>query len=239
MLFKLFSNTNKNRADQIKKRIIADFPKTKFAKILTSSNRLVMEEEALIAVLDSLQKLFENQKFEQTIEGVATELVFIENKELAVDYELLKASSIGRLEGILRYDEELKKIIKNYPNSKRIKEIQNINKEINRKWKKKTHNTTKGEYFLIFSFKKEELNKEILSKIKSLTNSLRRVSMDVYDYKTALIVIKDFKNKKSANFTRDFLKENADSLRLKNNFVVLSSQYKNMLIYKTLDLYKE
>ncbi|SUZ66968.1 uncharacterized protein METZ01_LOCUS19822 [marine metagenome] len=239
LLFKLFSNTNKNRADQIKKRIIADFPKTKFAKILTSSNRLVMEEEALIAVLDSLQKLFENQKFEQTIEGVATELVFIENKELAVDYELLKASSIGRLEGILRYDEELKKIITNYPNSKRIKEIQNINKEINRKWKKKTHNTTKGEYFLIFSFKKEELNKEILSKIKSLTNSLRRVSMDVYDYKTALIVIKDFKNKKSANFTRDFLKENADSLRLKNNFVVLSSQYKNMLIYKTLDLYKE
>ena len=239
LLFKLFSNTNKNKADQVKKRIIANFPKTKFAKILTSSNRLVMEEEALMAVLDSLQKLFENQKFEQTIEGVTTELVFIENKELAVDFELLKASSIGRLEGILRYDEELKKIITNYPNSKRTKEIQNINKEINRKWKKKNHTTTKGEYFLVFSFKKEELNKEILSKIKSLTNSLRGVSMDVYDYKTALIVIKDFKNKEKANFARDFLKEKTNLLRLKNNFVILSSQYKNMLIYKTLDLYKE
>jgi len=92
---------------------------------------------------------------------------------------------------------------------------------------------------LKFPFKKEELNKEILSKIKSLTNSLRGVSMDVYDYKTALIVIKDFKNKEKANFARDFLKEKTNLLRLKNNFVILSSQYKNMLIYKTLDLYKE
>ena len=83
-----------------------------------------------------------------------------------------------------------------------IQNVQNINKEINRKWKKKNHTTTKGEYFLVFSFKKEELNKEILSKIKSLTNSLRGVSVDVYDYKTALIVIKDFKNKEKANFAR-------------------------------------
>ena len=239
LLFKSFSNTNKKEADQVKRQIIVEFPKTKFAKILTSSNKLVLEEKALITVLDSLKKLFDDQKIEQAIEGIEAELTFIENKEIAVDFELLKAAAIGRLEGIIRYDEELKKIITNYPNNNRINEIQNINKEINSKWKKKPPNTTKGEYFLVFSFKKEELNKEILSKIKSLTKSLRRVSMDIYDYKTALIVIKDFKTKETANFTRDFLKENADSLRLKNNFVVLSSQYKNMLIYKTLDLYQE
>ena len=92
---------------------------------------------------------------------------------------------------------------------------------------------------MIFSFNKEELNKETLSEIKKQTNYLRRASIDIYDYKTSLLVIKDFENKEGANSTRDFLKENTDILRLKNNFVVLSSQYKNMLIYKTLDLYKK
>ena len=95
-----------------------------------------------------------------------------------------------------------------------------------------------GKLFLVFSFKKEEISQEILSEINSLVNNLRRASLDVYDYKTTLLVIKDFDNKETANFTRDLLKENLDRLRLKNNFVVLSSQYKNMLIYKTLDLYE-
>jgi len=239
LLFKSLSNTNKKSADQIKKQIIVEFPKTKFAKILTSSNRLVIEEKELIRVLDSLKTLFEDQKIEQVIKGIEAELAFIENKERMVDFELLKAAAIGRLEGIMKYDEELKKIITNYPNSNRINEIQNINKEINKKWKEKSQNETKGKYFLIFSFNKEELNKETLSEIKKQTNYLRRASIDIYDYKTSLLVIKDFENKEAANSTRDFLKENTDILRLKNNFVVLSSQYKNMLIYKTLDLYKK
>ncbi len=239
LLFKSLSNTNKKSADQVKRQIIREFPNTKFAKILTSSNKLIMEEEVLIIALDSLKKLFEDQKMEQAINGIEAELPYIENKEIAFDFELLKASAIGRLEGIMRYDEELKKIITNYPNSNRINEIHNINKEINKKWKEQPRDTNKGKYFLVFSFNKEELNKEILSNIKSEINYLMRVSIDVYDYKTSLLVIKDFENKEAANFSRDFLKENTDILRLKNNFVVLSSQYKNMLIYKTLDLYKK
>ena len=239
LLFKSFSNTNKQGADQVKRQIIREFPKTKFAKILRSSNRLVMEEAGLIRILDSLKKLLKDQKIEHVIKGVDAELSFIENNEIAVDFELLKASAIGKLEGIMRYDEELKKIITNYPNSNRINEIQNINKEINKKWKEKPNNETKGKYFLVFPFNKKELNIEILSDINMRTNYLRRASIDVYDYKTSLLVIKDFENKKAAISTRDFLKENADILRLKNNFVVLSSQYKNMLIYKTLDLYEK
>ena len=53
------------------------------------------------------------------------------------------------------------------------------------------------------------------------------------------MVVSDFENKEKANKTRDQINKNIEFLRLKNNFVVLSSQYKNMLIYKTLDLYKE
>ena len=73
-----------------------------------------MEEAGLIRILDSLKKLLKDQKIEHVIKGVDAELSFIENNEIAVDFELLKASAIGKLEGIMRYDEELKKIITNY-----------------------------------------------------------------------------------------------------------------------------
>ena len=62
------------------------------------------------------------------------------------------------------------------------------------------------------------------------------MSFDVYNYKNNLIVIHDFKSEEKAEDTALKITVQIPELRLKNNFVALSSQYKNMLIYKTLDL---
>ena len=239
LLFKLFKLTDEKSAQDVKRLIIKDFPNTKFSKILKNPNNLLIEEDIFRKNLDSLQALFDKQKFEQVISRVDKELIFIENKDLALDYELLKAYSIGRMEGILKYDEILKELIVKYPNSKRKTEIQRINTEINKKWKSKNKKLFPGKYFLIFAFEKEQYNKKILDSVASLMAGSSTVSQDVYDYNTTLIVIKDFENKEKANYTKEFIEENITLLRLKNNFVVLSSQYKNILIYKTLDLSKE
>ena len=189
--------------------------------------------------LDSFQTLFNKQKFEQVIQGIDKKLSFIESKEMSFNYELLKVASIGRLEGILKYDEKLKELVVKYPNSDRKKEIQKINNEINKKWKSKKLKTVSGKYFLVFVLKKEMLREIDIDSISSKIRETSKVSLDVYDSDTSLLVVKDFENKENANDKKQFLEENIGFLRLKNNFVVLSSQYKNMLIYKTLGLYKE
>ena len=51
-----------------------------------------------------------------------------------------------------------------------------------------------------------------------------------------LLVVRDLESKEKANEVVENIKEKLESLRLNNNFVVLSSQYKNILIYKDLDL---
>ena len=198
-----------------------------------------MEKEVLKKTLDSFQTLFNKQKFEQVIQGIDKKLSFIESKEMSFDYELLKVASIGRLEGILKYDEKLKELVVKYPNSDRKKEIQKINNEINKKWKSKKLKTVSGKYFLVFVLKKEMLREIDINSISSKIRETSRVSLDVYDSDTSFLVVKDFENKENANDKKQFLEENIDFLRLKNNFVVLSSRYKNMLIYKTLGLYKE
>lgn len=239
LLFKLYRLTDKKKAQRVKKTIIRDFAETKFSKILQNSNNLVLEEEVLKKTLDSFQTLFNKQKFEQVIQGIDKKLSFIESKEMSFDYELLKVASIGRLEGILKYDEKLKELVVKYPNSDRKKEIQKINNEINKKWKSKKLKTVSGKHFLVFVLEKEMLREINIDSISSIIRQTSRVSLDVYDSDTSLLVVKDFENKENANDKKEFLEENIDFLRLKNNFVVLSSQYKNMLIYKTLGLYKE
>ena len=88
---------------------------------------------------------------------------------------------------------------------------------------------------VIRDFNKSELLK-INSKISAELNNNNRVSFDVYNYQNKLLVIHDFKSKEKAENTALKITVNNPELRLKNNFVALSSQYKNMLIYKTLDL---
>ena len=61
----------------------------------------------------------------------------------------------------------------------------------------------------------------------------KNIYVERYNYETSLIVLTDFNTKEDASN----LMVKLDSDELKYNFVVLSSQYKNMLIYKTLDKY--
>ena len=79
-------------------------------------------------------------------------------------------------------------------------------------------------------------NDSLIKKVKDITLNKFRVSVDVYDLSTKLLVVRDLESKEKANEVVENIKEKLESLRLNNNFVVLSSQYKNILIYKDLDL---
>jgi hypothetical protein len=78
--------------------------------------------------------------------------------------------------------------------------------------------------------------KESFRLIEKIIDVKKRVSYDVYDYDRALIVIHDYTNRDDAENDIFKLKQELEGFQLKNNFVSLSSQYKNMLIYKTLEL---
>jgi len=237
LLYKLYKQQGLKTAEEIKVKIIYNFPNSKFSKILQNTNSLVVEEEFLIKKLDSLQSLFKEQKFKLVINEIDKQLNFIESQKISVDYELLKAASYGRLEGILYYGEMLKEIVNKYPNSSRANELKGISEEINKKWKFKKDNEKSGKHLLVYSVDSESLNQEVLGKIKNVLGNTTRVSLDVYNQTTNFLVIGDFLNLENANKLRDFLEEKIELLKLNNNFVVLSSQYKNMLIYKTLDLF--
>jgi len=240
LLYKSYKKQNKKEAENIRFKIIEKFPNTKFAKILKDRNNLMTEEKKTLKLLDSFQSLFKNQNFEQVLVGIENQIAFIENKDILINFDLLRAQTIGKLEGVLKYNEELKSIIDRYPNNSKTVELKEISREINKKWQINPKKTATSNYNIVFKLSRvqgvSDSLKNSIKKIKELTFNKFRISVDVYDSATQLFVIQDLESKEKAIKILDTIKENLEFLRLKNNFVVLSSRYKNILIYKALDL---
>ena len=240
LLYKSYKKQNKKEAENIRFKIIEKFPNTKFAKILKDRNNLMTEEKETLKLLDSFQSLFKNQNFEQVLVGIENQIAFIENKDISINFDLLRAQTIGKLEGVLKYNEELKSIIDRYPNNSKTVELKEISREINRKWQINPKKTATSNYNIVFKLSRaqgvSDSLKNSIKKIKKLTFNKFRISVDVYDSTMQLFVIQDLESKEKAIKILDTIKENLEFLRLKNNFVVLSSRYKNILIYKALDL---
>jgi hypothetical protein len=240
LLYKSYKIQNDRKYIDIKEDILMNDSLSRFAKILSKDPKFILDQKTSIVLLDSLKILFKNQKFEEVINSAKESIGFVENEDILIDLEILLANSLGRLEGVNKYNEVLKEISKKYPTSAKSKQLINISNKINRKWKEPNKLTKSDDFKIVFVLSKMDFSdnqiKESLRLIEKTIDVKKRVSYDVYDYDRALIVIHDYTNRDDAENDIFKLKQELEGFQLKNNFVSLSSQYKNMLIYKTLEL---
>jgi tetratricopeptide (TPR) repeat protein len=240
LLYKSYKIQNDRKYVDIKEDILMNDSLSRFAKILSKDPKFILDQKTSIVLLDSLKILFQNQKFEEVINSAKESIGFVENEDILIDLEILLANSLGRLEGVNKYNEVLKEISKKYPTSAKSKQLIKISNKINRKWKEPNKLTKSDDFKIVFVLSKMDFSdnqiKESLRLIEKTIDVKKRVSYDVYDYDRALIVIHDYTNRDDAENDIFKLKQELEGFQLKNNFVSLSSQYKNMLIYKTLEL---
>ena len=240
LLYKSYKIQNDRKYVDIKEDILMNDSLSRFAKILSKDPKFILDQKTSIVLLDSLKILFQNQKFEEVINSAKESIGFVENEDILIDLEILLANSLGRLEGVNKYNEILKEISKKYPTSAKSKHLIKISNKINRKWKEPNKSRKPDDFKIVFVLSKMDLSdnqiKESLRLIEKTIDVKKRVSYDVYDYDRALIVIHDYTNRDDAENDIFKLKQELEGFQLKNNFVSLSSQYKNMLIYKTLEL---
>jgi tetratricopeptide (TPR) repeat protein len=240
LLYKSYKIQNDRKYNDIKEDILLNDSLSRFAKILSKDPKFILDQKTSILLLDSLKILFQNQKFEEVINSAKQSIGFVENEDILIDLEILLANSLGRLEGVNKYNEVLKEISKKYPTSAKSKHLIKISNKINRKWKEPNTSRKPDDFKIVFVLSKMDFSdnqiKESFRLIEKIIDVKKRVSYDVYDYDRALIVIHDYINRDDAENDIFKLKQELEGFQLKNNFVSLSSQYKNMLIYKTLEL---
>jgi len=240
LLYKSYKIQNDRKYKDIKEDILLNDSLSRFAKILSKDPKFILNQKTSTVLLDSLNTLFQNQKFEDVINSAKENIDFVENEDALIDLEILLANSLGRLEGVNKYNEVLKEISKKYPTSAKSKNLIKISNKINRRWKEPNKSSKPDDFKIVFVLSKMDFSdnqmKESLRLIEKTIDIKKRVSFDVYDYDRVLIVIHDYTNRDDAENDIFKIKQELEGFQLKNNFVSLSSQYKNMLIYKTLEL---
>ena len=240
LLYKSYKIQNDKKHLDVKKDILTNDSLSRFAKILSKDPKFILDQKTSTILLDSLHKLYQNQKFEKVISSIEENLDYTDNEDIQIKLEVLQANSIGRLEGIKKHSELLKEITKKYSTNANAKNLTRTINSINRKWKVAGNRPGTGDFKIIFVFSKMDFSDSQINKsidiIKKTVNLNNRVSYDVYDYEKGLIVVHDYSDRADAENDILKIKQELEGFELKNNFVSLSSQYKNMLIYKTLKL---
>ncbi len=247
-LYKIYTTTGSQKAIGVKNDIINNHPDSRYAEILLNPQVVTStDENSPEAVYAKLFRDFEAQEYEKTIDASEEAIKQFNGEDIVPKFELLKATAIGRLDGLEAYKQALNYVALNYPNNPEGKEAQD---RVNRSLKPlsdKTLDTTtvKGKAKLVFPFEKKEDNKEAMAKlsetiemaIKELRYLNCSVSTDVYDREKVFVVVHGFEGTDKAEGFAELLNINKDYLVDNENFVVLSSNYKIIQVHKNLNEY--
>lgn len=236
-LYKIYEIENPPLAEHYKARLIEQYPETAFAKLLLDpdsySGEGIMTPEKLYTA--ALHK-FQEQSFTEALESLQNIEAAISGNEWAPKVALLKAHTLGRIQGIEAWKKELTQVSVNFAASDEGKNalalLQQFNDTLPQTALKVYHN-----YKWIFPFKKSDTeDKEAF--LKTLKNRIEnfqprwKVSEDAYDEEYIFIVVHGIRNQNDIDGWLRQDKDWASAISQTNNFVALATQYREYMINK-------
>uniref|UniRef100_UPI00374CE224 type IX secretion system periplasmic lipoprotein PorW/SprE n=1 Tax=Flavobacterium sp. TaxID=239 RepID=UPI00374CE224 len=218
-LYKIYEIIDKSKAEDVKNKIISNYPNTRYAQLLSGA---ISEENAVAQTPDEvykgLYKQFGNQEYVLVLETIEKSLAQFAGDDLIPKFELLKSSVIGKLKGVDEYKKSLNFVALNFPNTKEGKQAEDILKiniptleqmafksdSLSKKWKVlyKVGKRDAAETTTLT----EKLNKYIKEKQYDTFS----VSFDVYNETENFVVIHGISSKEYSNYLVNILKDTKD-----------------------------
>ena len=249
-LYKIYEALSSPLAAAVKTDILNHHSTSRYAEILRNPEAvLAQSEDSPQALYNTVFKLFENQEFVQVITQTEELINTFVGEPIVPKLEMLKAHAIGKVQGFEAFKEALNFVALNYPNNPEGKkaadmvanelpglaETSFIDEEVN---------FNRGNWKVVFPFTYEDNeNAEALKKkLEEALSTLRyknKVSRDVYNLNKQFVVVHDFKGKDYAQGFVELIQTNKDFKIMNPNFVVLSNNYKVVLIHKNLEEYQK
>ena len=249
-LYKIYEELDRRAiATEMRYDIIKNHPESRYAEILIDPQAVLAGDmDSPDAKYGELYKFFQNQDFLRVIMGVEENINKFTGDPIVPKLEMLKANSIGRLQGLEEFREALNYVALNYPNAPEGKRAQAMVTEMlpklgNKVFSTETESSGTGNWKVVFPFKSSETKKALRLK-ERLEKSLvelkykNLVSKDIYNMEEQFIVVHGFPSKDYALGYAELIKNNKDYLIDDANFVILSVNYKIIQIHKNIDEYK-
>ena len=240
-LYHLYQLHNDDPSEQRKfsNQLLKEYPDGDYAKMLRNPGALTQSKEENEALLTAAKKLVASQEYTAIITQSEQQIPVLTDKELQGQWAMLRAISIGRLDGLSPYKDALTSLVQTYPKTQSAKKAQ---EQLDGFSVYDTIASSKDEPAkLVFVRTKDEHKKSMEDKAWIETwletqgiETRASVSIDVFDRTTETLVIHGFSTTSSALETQILLRKENPRLLATKNIVILASNYRNALINKRL-----
>jgi hypothetical protein len=246
-LFKIYSEINTLRAEQVKREIITNYGDSRYAQILKNpTERLSVDENSPEVIYTKVYRMFQNQDYAEVISECEKYIFAFTGEAIVPKFEFLKVIALGRFEGFVPYKKGINFIALTYPNSEEGKKAKAINtKTIAALEKKDFIAKADGTKFkLIYQFSAKDpkaaaLQAKLKVAIKDMYMTAKKVSKDIYDKDLTFVVVHGFDSESSARGYSNLVK-NSKKYKVQDPSLIISSDnYKVIQVHKNLDEYKK
>ena len=243
-LFKIYEIIDKEKALAMKSKILAQYPDSRYAQILSNSGGGNLASSTPEIAYDALYKDYEKEQYREILPKIEAAIEQFTGEEMLPKFELLKANLIGKLKGVAEFKKALNYVALTYPNSEEGKSTE-------------VFIATKIPYLESLSFNSEfPLSWNILYKADDLTSKNTKVilekitkfakertierltvSTDLYTIDKNFLVIHGIKTAESAKGIAQVLKEYKDYKISEPGIVISSENYKVVQVKKNIEDY--
>ena len=238
-LFRMEEKKKTDVAENYKIDLIKNYPETPFARILSdqknyNSTGIVTPEK----LYENALKLYKEQKFIETLEEIELLTVMASGKQLEPKISLLKANSLGRLNGIETWKESLMEVATTFSAFEEGIYAKGLINQIEKLNNLEDTGVVYKNYKWIFPFKELEREKtEIffnsLKEVLAKHNKRWTLSIDTYNKDYIFVVVHGVRDPKNVEMCKAKMQFRSSNLLKEHNFVALTSQYQDYLKNKT------
>jgi hypothetical protein len=238
-LYRMEEKKKTDVAENYKIDLIKNYPETPFARILSdqknyNSTGIVTPEK----LYENALKLYKEQKFIETLEEIELLTVMASGKQLESKISLLKANSLGRLNGIQTWKESLMEVATTFSAFEEGIYAKGLINQIEKLNNLEDTGVVYKNYKWIFPFKELEREKtEIffnsLKEVLAKHNKRWTLSIDTYNKDYIFVVVHGIRDPKNIEMCKAKMQFKSSNLLKEHNFVALTSQYQDYLKNKT------
>lgn len=243
-LYKIYEQTNPEKAAQKRAEIIAQFPDSRYAQILQTASAGSATVQTPEARFKELYHLFEQEQYLELHQQLPVALELYNGEAIMPKLALLNARLEAKLKGVAAYREALNEVALDYPNitegktaeamlQRDIPYLESVwfNQTEPKSWKLVFHSTKMDDK------RKQNLKAKLAQLSKERTSDLLTISEDIYTVDSTFVVLHNIRTEDNARAIAAILKDFKEYKLAEIPIIISAENYAVVQIHKNLNTY--
>lgn len=241
-LYKIYQQISPSKAAEMKQQILSQYPDSRYAQILNNPEVAIMDNDNPELVFNALFKKYNNNQIREVSTELDEAIFKFAGEESLPKFEMLKAKTIARLQGVEEYKKALNFVALTYPNALEGKEAEKmVQMEVPLIEALDFGLAQPTGYKIIFPKKYpydkdiKNLTEKIAKYIKDTNAVALKTSEDIYTLTDNFIVIHGFDNKDAAISALSVLQLHKNYKLTDKVYIISTEDYKIVQMKKKLE----